>query len=112
MIGLLAAAVALAATQQPTTFAVGVESVYVDVFVTDSGGPIAGLSAADFELRDDGVARPVELVSAESQPLTTVLVLDTSGSVAGEKLAELRTACRALLASLHGEPVGLLTFSE
>ena len=63
----------------------GVEGVYVDVFVTDGNRPVVGLAAADFELRDNGARRPVELVAVESLPLTTFLVLDTSGSVDGRE---------------------------
>ncbi len=43
---------AAASTQAPAppTFAVGVESVYVDVFVTEANHPVTGLTEADFEL--------------------------------------------------------------
>jgi VWFA-related protein len=109
-------AAALAAAAQappPPTFGVSVESVYVDVFVTDRGAPVVGLTAADFELKDEGVLRQVELAGAEEMPLTTLLVLDTSGSVDGEKLAQLRTGVRAVLSTVRqGDEVGLLTFSE
>jgi VWFA-related protein len=110
--------VALAATAAPPnpqapTFGVSVESVYVDVFVTDRGAPVLGLTAADFELKDDGVRRDVELAGAEEIPLATLLVLDTSGSVDGEKLAQLRTGVRAVLSTVRpGDEVGLVTFSE
>jgi VWFA-related protein len=98
--------------REPPTFAAGVEAVYVDAFVTDGKGPVTGLTAGQFALRDDGVARPVELVASAAQPLTTLLVLDTSGSVVGEKLAALRGACRVLLGELRDDEVGLLTFSH
>jgi VWFA-related protein len=112
---LLAVALVAAASQAPPppVFAVGVESVYVDVFVTESGRPVVGLTASDFELKDNGVRQPVELVGVESFPLTTFLVLDTSGSVNGDKLEKLRGAGRALLAGLRtGDEASLLTFDE
>ena len=57
--------------------------------------------------------QPVELVGVESLPLTTFLVLDTSGSVDGEKLAQLQAAGRALLGGLRaGDEASPLTFDE
>jgi VWFA-related protein len=109
---LAVALLAAAAPQRPPTFAVGTEAVYVDAFVTDRHGPLTGLTAADFVLRDDGVVRPVELVALEAQPLTTLAVLDTSGSIHQEELDALRSAGRALLRALQGQPVGLLTFGQ
>ena len=105
--------VAAASQAPPPTFAVGVESVYVDVFVTEGGRPVVGLTASDFELKDNGVRQPVELVGVESFPLTTYLVLDTSGSVNGDKLEKLQAAGRALLGGLRaGDEASLLTFDE
>ena len=111
----LALALVAAASQAPPppVFAVGVESVYVDVFVTEGGRPVVGLTASDFELKDSGVRQPVELVGVESFPLTTFLVLDASGSVDGEKLETLRGAGRALLGGLRtGDEAALVTFDE
>jgi VWFA-related protein len=111
----LALALAAAAGPQapPPTFSVGVEGVYVDVFVTDGSRPVAGLTASDFALKDNGVLEPVELVSVESLPLTTFLVLDTSGSVAGEKLLRLQAAGRALLGGLRADDeASLVTFDQ
>jgi VWFA-related protein len=116
--GALLAALALsAAPQAPAktgpTFGVSVESVYVDVFVTDGGRPVLGLTAADFELKDDGQRQEVELAGTDDAPLSTMLVLDTSGSVAGEKLARLRDGVRAVLRGKGAaDPVGLVTFDQ
>ena len=73
----LAILLALPSVQQ--TFRSGVDVVRVDALVTDGRKPIAGLAAADFELRDNGVAQSFELVAAEAMPLATFLVLDASG---------------------------------
>jgi VWFA-related protein len=113
-----AAAIALAAAAvsqapPPPTFAVGVEGVYVDVFVSDGDRPLVGLTASDFDLRDDGARQPVDVVAVESLPLTTFLVLDTSLSVAGEKLIRLQAAARALLDGLRfGDEASLVTFDH
>jgi VWFA-related protein len=83
------------------------------VFVTEGGQPVVGLTASDFELKDKGVRQPVELVGVESFPLTTFLVLDTSGSVDGDKLEKLQAAGRALLGGLRvGDEASLVTFDQ
>jgi len=103
----------LAAQQQPPTFSASVESVYVDVFVADENGPVKGLTTADFELRDNGVLQKLELVGTDAVPLTTMLLLDTSGSVTGHKLQQLQAAGRALVQQVRpGNEAGLITFSH
>ncbi|SRR6266571_4028300 len=65
----LASALALATLhshasgQTPPTFPAGVELVRVDVVVLDHGTPVTGLTAADFEVTENG--RPHEIVSFE-----------------------------------------------
>jgi Ca-activated chloride channel family protein len=109
-LALLAAALQAA---PPPSFGVAVEGVYVDVFVTDGNRPVVGLTDTDFELRDNGVRQQVELVAVESLPLTTFLVLDASGSVAGWKLIQLQAAGRALLRGLRpGGEAALVTFDQ
>ena len=108
----LAAAIAQAAPQAPT-FPVGVEAVYVDVFVMAGGRPVTGLGTQDFELRDGGRRRDVELVAVESLPLRTFVVLDTSGSVDGEKLRQLQAGVVTLLHGLRpGDEAALVTFDH
>jgi len=87
----------------PPTFAVEVENIYVDAFVSLRGGPLTGLLASDFELRDNGVLQQLELAAADAQPLLAVLTFDMSNSLAGEKLVSLRAASQALLSSLRPE---------
>jgi VWFA-related protein len=100
-------------TPPPLTFGTGVEAVYVDVFVTNGGQPVTGLTASAFELRDDGAARPVELVAVEALPLTALLAFDTSSSVEGEKLAALRRASEAFLDGLRpADEIGIVAFSH
>jgi len=98
---------------QQATFSARRESVRVDVLATDSGQILRGLQAADFEVRDNGVLQTVDLVSFQQIPLNVILALDTSGSVIGDRLDDLRRACAALLGRLTVEDkVALLTFSH
>jgi VWFA-related protein len=109
----LAAAAAAAAQPPPPTFSASVESVYIDVFVRDKDGPVSGLVAADFQLLDNAVPQAVELVAVQSLPLTTLLVLDTSDSVAGQKLAQLQEAGHALLRRARpGDETALIAFGH
>lgn len=88
-------------------------SVRVDVLVTDGRTPVAGLTADDFELRDNGVAQTVEIVDAVSVPLNVVLALDTSASIAGKRQADLVAATEALLDGLNPvDRAALTTFSH
>jgi VWFA-related protein len=111
----LAAALAAggARAQAPLVFEARVESVYVDVFVTRDGQPVAGLGAESFEVRDEGVVRPFELLGTTSVPLAAVLAFDVSGSVAGAKLVALQKAGAAFLEGLaDSDEASLLTFNE
>lgn len=107
---------ALAAAQAPApapVFPVGIEAVYVDVFVTAGGRPVTGLTQADFELRADSKRRAVELVAVESLPLRALLALDTSQSVTGEKLSQLRAGALRLVRGLRaGDEAALVTFDH
>src|SRR5437899_1320600 len=52
-----------ASARTPPTFPAGVELVRIDVVVLERGVPVTGLSAADFEVTENG--RPLEIVSFE-----------------------------------------------
>ncbi len=98
---------------QTPTFAADVEAVYLDVFVTRDGRPVTGLTERDFELRVDGRRRAAILAAVEALPLRVFVALDTSGSVSGDKLAQLRAGGLDLLRGLRpGDEAALLTFDH
>lgn len=104
---------ALAVLAGQPNFSSGREAVRVDVLVTDKGQPLLGLTAADFEVLDNGVAQRVDLVSFDQIPLNVVLVFDTSGSVTDERLGHMREAGVAVLNGLgKNDQAGLVTFSH
>jgi len=111
---LIAALLAAQAASPPqTTFRSGVELVELDVSVTRGGVPVAGLTARDFGLTDNGVAQEVESVTLEKLPLSVTLVLDTSQSVAGERLQHLVQASNGLTSALRADDrAALITFSH
>ena len=95
------------------TFRATVDAVRVDALVTRDGRPLPGLTAADFELRDNGVVQDVAAVRVEDVPLTLMLVLDVSQSVQGEPLTQLRAAIDASANALSAaDQVALFTFSH
>src|SRR3990172_8345052 len=59
--------------QQAPRFRVKVDAVQVDVSVVRGSRPVAGLTAANFELRDSGVVQQVKAVTLEDVPLHLVL---------------------------------------
>lgn len=105
----LAAAIAL----QPT-FTTRIEGVRVDVLVTDGARrPLRGLTAADFLIRDNGVAQDVDVVSFGEISLNVALAFDLSDSVAGARLDRLKAASQALMTSLQpSDRVSLVTFND
>jgi VWFA-related protein len=108
--GVIGAATTLAHQQ---TFRSGVDLVRVDALVTSGGLGIAGLKPGDFEVRDNGVLQTIDTIALESLPLTVTFVLDTSGSVAGPKMAHLSSAVDMVLKGLRAKDrVGLVTFSH
>jgi len=101
-----------AAMRQEPVFRASVDAVRVDVLVSEGGHPVGGLTASDFELTDNGVPQSIDLATT-AVSVKVVLVLDTSGSVAGERLQHLKAACRALFRGLRPQDsAALLTFSE
>lgn len=102
-----------AVADEPPRFAVETRVVHLDVHVSRDGRPVDGLRAADFDVRDDGRPREVALVGRGNASIQAVLLLDTSGSVAGARLERLRSAARAFLDGLDGaDQVALATFSS
>ena len=116
MIGVLLPVLLLAAESPPPQvprFSAGIEIVWLDVSVTSDGAPVRDLTAAEFEVFDEGVRQPVELMVQDEATIHAVLALDTSSSVAGEKLARLKAAAHRFVDALRPEDtLSLLTFSE
>jgi VWFA-related protein len=98
---------------QPPTFRAGVDVVTVDVSVSRGGEHLEGLQARHFDVFDNGVRQKIEKVALEQVPIDAYLVFDVSGSVSGEKLAQLRRAAEAFMGSLTpSDQVALVTFSK
>jgi Ca-activated chloride channel family protein len=103
----LAAASLTLAAQQPT-FRAGTQLVPVYVTVTDAEKRLVpALVKEDFEILDNGKSTPVVLFDAEVQPITVIVMLDTSGSMTGS-LDLLRAAAEQFLIRLLPADKGLV----
>jgi VWFA-related protein len=96
-------------------FRSGVDLINVAVTVTDSSGRfVEGLRREDFVLYEDGEPQEVSHFSSERVPVSLGIVLDTSGSMAGEKFDHARAALDRFLNDLLGpdDEVFLYRFSS
>src|ERR1700686_5711940 len=103
---------AQAQNQRSGCIRVEVNLVVLDATVKTKDGQIMDhLKKEDFEVREDGVAKKIELFSRDELPLNVALVLDLSDSI-GPFLGPLRDAATTTLAALKPEEtVALFTFS-
>ena len=108
---LLTAGFATAAAQQPDEtagnqsfrFRSGVDLINVTATVSDDAGRfVSGLRQEDFRVYEDGQLRPISHFTSERVPVSLGIVLDTSGSMEGEKMLAAKQALRRLLFDLLG----------
>jgi VWFA-related protein len=96
-------------------FRTGVELINVSVTVSDANGRhVTGLRQDDFVLYEDGVEQPITHFSNERVPVSLGLVVDTSGSMDGEKWEHARDALDRFVIELLGpdDEVFLYGFSN
>jgi Ca-activated chloride channel family protein len=106
------ALIALAALQSPQ-FRAGVEAVRVDALVVDGRKPVTGLTAEDFQLRDNGIVQRIDSVAISDVPISMMIALDTSQSVAGRILRELKEGVSDAVAALRPvDRAALISFSS
>jgi Ca-activated chloride channel family protein len=92
------------ATSEPQSFRfrTGVELINVTATVTDESGRfVSGLRKEDFRVFQDNELQPVTHFNSERVPVSLGIVLDTSGSMDGEKMAAARDALNSFLAQLN-----------
>jgi len=109
----LLASVTMAAGRQPL-FRSGVEAVYLDVTVQAPDGSIVrGLAKEDFVIYDEEAPQEVAVFSAEPAPISVGVLIDTSGSMSGERMAAAIRAADALGQSLQpGDQWSISTFDS
>jgi hypothetical protein len=104
------ALLALPQAQQP---APGSRSRDIYVSVVDGKGVAApGLGAADFSVREDGVAREVTKVAAATEPLSVILLVDDSQAATGS-IPYLRDGLTHFMTLMQGKAkIGIVTVGE
>jgi Ca-activated chloride channel family protein len=110
---LSAGALVAACVLLPSPVSTQARSAEVYVSVVDGRGQIApGLTAEDFRVREDGVAREVLKVATATEPLTVALVVDDS-QAATPAVQMIREAMETFLKALDGKgEVALVTFGD
>ena len=84
-------------------FRTSVDLINVTATVTDSQGRfVPGLRMEDFEVYEDGKRQTISQFDSERVPVSLGLVLDASGSMAGEKMAAAKKAVNRFLEDLLG----------
>ena len=82
-------------------FRTGVDLINVSATVTDRRGRfVSGLGKDDFLVYEDGVLQTLTHFSRERVPVSLGIVLDTSGSMEGERMAAARSALDRFLFDL------------
>jgi VWFA-related protein len=78
----LALSLTLPVSGQEATFRSASQTVAIYATATDSGGRlIPDLGQDHFEVYDNGAMRPLSIFKSDIQPITVVIMLDTSGSM-------------------------------
>lgn len=105
------------AGQARPTFRSAVDLVSIQASVRDKKGrPLPGLTAADFEVRDNGQPRSIlSLRSDRRSPVSVAVLVDMSGSMrVGSKIAMARQAFDSILSQLRDgeDELALFTFDS
>ena len=84
-------------------FRTGVELINVTATVTDANGRfVDGLRKEDFRVYQDDQLQPITHFNSERVPVSLGIILDTSGSMDGEKMAAAKAALNRFLTELLG----------
>jgi len=110
---LAAIAAAFAIAQQAPLFKSSIDVVTVPVSVLSGNRPVTDLTAADFELLDNGVPQRPQAAPLDALPIDVTLLVDASDSLRGQALDAVKRDVRAIGERLPaGDRVRMLTFAD
>src|SRR5688572_28268029 len=83
------------------TFRATIDTVQVNVTVTDAAGRlVTGLSKDDFEILEDGAPQTITVFTDERVPISLGVLLDSSDSMRGQRIADARSAVDRFVSTL------------
>lgn len=91
------------AQQQPPLFRADTDAVTVNVSVQRGTRLVTGLTAADFQVIDNGVSQHIVSLSYEKLPIDVSVLLDVSNSISSAVLDQLRQAVLDLRQTLRAD---------
>jgi Ca-activated chloride channel family protein len=99
--------------QNVPTFSVSVDLVKVPITVFGlNGAPIQELSRDDFRVYEDGQPQEIRNFNIDSNPVSVILLLDTSGTVTKE-WKQIKEAAEGFSEALaKGDRISVITFSD
>jgi Ca-activated chloride channel family protein len=106
----LAAALLLAQPQQ--VFRSGVNTVAIYVTVTERGELVRNLTKDDFEVLDNGRVQDLTVFSTALQPITAILLVDTSASMALTLDLARQAAEQFIIRMMPGDQARVGNFSD
>ncbi len=120
----LGAAVSFAHAQEPPTLRADIVSVSEDAYpaaraivnIEDTGSDIRTLATANFTVTVGGQPATVlsaDLASSQNAPLSVLLLMDSSGSMTGEPIAQSKEAAKGLVSALGpNDRVAVMSFAD
>jgi len=98
---------------KPPVFGAEIEVVNLNVSITDpEGAYVTGLNGRDFAVYEDGVRQELMIFEHETLPLSVVLQIDGSASMA-EKMKDAQSAARQFLKTFKpGDMAQIVQFSD
>jgi Ca-activated chloride channel family protein len=106
------AAVLPAQSPPAATYRAGTDLVVLQVAVTDARHRyVPGLRAEDFAVYEDGAPQEIVVFASAAAPLDVMLLIDTSGSMAGRLDVAQRAAIDLLATLREGDRAGLVVFN-
>jgi len=99
--------------QKAPTFSVSVDLIKVPITVLDEqGGSVTDLRTSDFRLYEDGRSQPIRSLSMDTNPVSVVLLIDSSGTVEKE-LKQIKEAAEGFAEALsRGDRISVITFAD